>query len=218
MIDFSHVEKYRENNRIEAKKALGGLPESIWETYSAFANTLGGIILLGVEEKRGGSFHAIDLPDPEWLIADFWDIINDKKRVSANILTESNVTVEETDGKRIVAIRIPRAPRKDRPIYIDGNPFRGTYRRSGEGDIRCSAEEVKAMMSESLSECAEKTSERKKAAVIFLTEYLFADRDELCALLCADGEEVDAMLSEMMRDGIVIKTVINGKIRYRLKA
>ena len=143
MIDFTNIEKYKENNRIEAKKAIGGLPRSIWETYSAFANTLGGIILLGVEEHADKSLHPVDLPDPEKLIKDFWDIVNNANKVSANILSDKDVTIENIDGKHIVAIR---AQRSDKPVYIDGNPLSGSYRRNGEGDYKCTKEEVQAMM------------------------------------------------------------------------
>ena len=146
MIDFKNIENYKENNRIEAKKALGGLPHSIWETYSAFANTLGGIILLGVEECADKSLHPVDLPDPERLIKDFWDTVNNLNKVSVNILSDRDVTIEDIDGKRIVAIRVPRAQRSDKPVYIDSNPLSGSYRRNGEGDYKCTKEEVQAMM------------------------------------------------------------------------
>ncbi len=136
MFDFSHLEMYQENNRVEAKKATGGLPESIWETYSAFANAEGGIILLGVIENEDKSLQAIDLTDPESLVMDFWELVNNPAIASANILTSDYVTIENIDGKRIVAIRIPKASEKDRPVYVYNDPVQGAYIRVGESDVR----------------------------------------------------------------------------------
>ncbi len=145
MIDFSKIEQYRENNRIEAKKALGGLPKSVWETYSAFANTHGGIILLGVEELADKSFRTVDMPDPEKLIKEFWDIVNNPNKTSVNVLSSKDVFVQEVDGDHIVVINVPRAERSYKPVYVDGNPL-CTYRRNGEGDYRCTKEEYQAMV------------------------------------------------------------------------
>lgn len=146
MLDFSRLEQYRENNRIEAKTALGGLPKSIWETYSAFANTLGGVILLGVIETADKPFDSVNLPDPDRLIRELWRIINDPVKVSVNILTEKDVYVEEINGDHIIVIKVPRVDRADKPVYV-GNDIRNTYRRSGEGDYRCTYEEYQAMSS-----------------------------------------------------------------------
>ena len=146
MLDFDNQQNYRETNRIEAKQALGGLPESLWETYSAFANAEGGIILLGVEELEDKTLHALDLLDPQWLIDDFLTILNDPAQVSVNILTEEDIQIHEVDGKHIIAITVPRADARCRPVYVGGDVIRGTYRRNGEGDYRCTPAEIEAML------------------------------------------------------------------------
>ena len=146
MLDLSKLSQYKENNRLEAKKAQGGLPHSIWETYSAFANTFGGYILLGVIENADKSFSSVPLPSPERLVADFWNGINNRSITNVNILSDRNVQILESGGNRIVVIEVPRADRHDKPVYIGLDPFTGSYRRNGEGDYRCTREEVRAMM------------------------------------------------------------------------
>ena len=146
MLDYSELGKYRENNRIEAKKALGGLPQNLWETYSAFANTLGGYILLGVEELPDKSLRTVSLPDPEKLVQDFRNNINNRQKVSVNILSEKHIRIEETGGDHVVVIEVPRANRKDKPVYVGVDPFAGSYRRNGEGDYHCTKDEVRNMM------------------------------------------------------------------------
>lgn len=146
VIDFEDIGRYRENFRLEAKRAVGGLPESIWETYSAFANTLGGLILLGVAELEDKSFAAVVLPDPEYLAEEFLEKVSDPAVVSANILREDSVRIEECDGRRIVVIDVPRAPRELRPVYCGSDPVRGSYYRSGESDLRIPPDVVRRIM------------------------------------------------------------------------
>lgn len=155
MLDFDNLGQYREGNRIEAKQALGGLPESIWETYSAFANAEGGMILLGVEELPDKRLNALDILDPQWLLEDFWAAVTDPGKVSVNLLTPADVQVHEVEGRHIIAITVPKADSCHRPVYIDGDPYRGSYRRSGEGDYRCSREEVDAMLAHHEAKTAE---------------------------------------------------------------
>lgn len=146
MIDLTEIERYKESNRLEAKKATGGLPKSIWETYSAFANTNGGIILLGVEENEKHFLHPVGLPNPDWLIREFWEIISDPDKVSVNILSKRNVRMEEVDRKKIIVIEVPAAGVSVRPVYITKDPYSGTFRRIGEGDYKCSEVEVRGML------------------------------------------------------------------------
>lgn len=146
MIDFNKINSYKENNRLEVKKAAGGLPQSIWETYSAFANTNGGVILLGVEENSDKTLNIVGVSNPEKLISDFWNTVNNLQKISFNILFDRHIKIEEIDGKKIIAIEVPRADRALKPIYLNQKPFIETYRRNGEGDYRCSREMVQAMI------------------------------------------------------------------------
>lgn len=137
--------QYGESIEVECKKASNSLPKSVWETYSSFANTNGGTIYLGVDESKNNHFEIVGVDCPEKIIKDFWDTISSDK-VSSNILLEKDVRKECIDGKSVVIIHVPRADYKHRPVYINGNPMKGTYKRNYEGDYHCTEEEVKAML------------------------------------------------------------------------
>ena len=146
MFDFTQISHYRENNRLEAKLATGGLPHSIWETYSAFANSYGGVILLGVEELPDHTLRVQGLLDPQGMVEELMAGLDDPAVVSVNILREEDIQILHVDGGDIVAVTVPPAERDQLPVYIGGNLRRGAYRRSGDGDYHCTQAELNAML------------------------------------------------------------------------
>ncbi len=145
--DLSKFDLYREDNRLEIKKAKGGLPLSLWETYSAFANCYGGVIILGVKENQDGTWSDIGLTDEAKLRKDFWDTIHNPNKVSINLLKDRDIkTYTTSNGNIIMVIFVPMAKREQKPVYINNNIFNGTFRRNWEGDYRCSKAEVLSML------------------------------------------------------------------------
>lgn len=142
----------KEDIDIEVKKAAGRhgkgeFPSEVLPTYSAMANTEGGIIYLGVEEKDG-AFYPVGIQDTSYVIKSMWDALNNRQRVSKNILNDRMVEVVRWNDKDIVKITIPRARREDRPIYIGASPFTGTYKRNFEGDYVCDEATVKRLIAD----------------------------------------------------------------------
>ncbi len=138
-----------ETSEVEFKSARGGLPASLWASYSAFANTNGGTIVLGVQEKNGRL--ALDGLTEEAVTRykkNFWDCVHNKGKVSVCLPREEDVRVEEVDGSYVLLCEIPRAGYDLRPVYITTNPFGNTYRRNHEGDYLCTDAEVRRMFAD----------------------------------------------------------------------
>ena len=122
-----------------------------------------GLIILGIKENKKDDVCTLEgIDNLNNILKDFWNTINNKEKVSCNILTDDNINVLEIENKKIIIIEVPKANRRNKPIYINNNPIIGTYKRFHEGDFKCAEYEVKAMISES----NEKTKDQ-----IILEEY-----------------------------------------------
>ena len=145
----------KESDKFECKLAKNSFPKEALNTYSAFANTDGGILFLGIEEKDG-DFIPVGVNDPDKIKKDMFDTLNNPTRVSKNLITNNHVYTENIDGKIIIMIEVPRAHYTEKPIYLNGNLYQ-SYKRNHEGDYKCSENEVKIMVRDSSDDSLDNT-------------------------------------------------------------
>lgn len=153
MTEIELLEKIKlgENSKVEFKSAKGGLPKSMWESVSAFANTNGGYIILGVEEEKH-KFKLGSLKNSLSLIKDFWNLHNSSQKLSSPVCSEDDVSIFTINENEVLVIYIPIANRRERPIFINGNPYLGTYKRNNDGDYRCTKSEIRQMIRDASDE------------------------------------------------------------------
>ena len=143
---------------IECKESDSNLSKSIWDTYSSFANTNGGYIFLGIKEDKKKKlpeerFQIQGIKNYDVQVKAFWDTINGDK-VNKNILTDEDVQIVMIPSTElaVISIHVPRADYNNRPVFINGNPYKGTFKRNHEGDYHASEDEVNAMLRDQKSE------------------------------------------------------------------
>ncbi|WP_375417014.1 RNA-binding domain-containing protein [uncultured Hymenobacter sp.] len=143
-----------EGSEIEYKSARGGFPGAFWETYSAFANTEGGLIVLGVKEEAINRFvpDGLTLVQTQRFRQDFFDTQNNRNKISADLLKDANVRhipVPDQPDQYFLVFDIPRANREQMPVYVGLDPNTGTYKRRDSGDYRCNRDAVRRMIADS---------------------------------------------------------------------
>ena len=102
----------------QGRNGQGELPADFWPTYSAMANTEGGVILLGVQEKPPGLFQAVGLAQVERVRKPLWDNLHNQKQVSVNLLAEQAVQPVLLAGRTVLRVDVPRASRQQRPVHV----------------------------------------------------------------------------------------------------
>ena len=150
------LDELRESHELECKLAQGQsgqgeVPKDFWPTYSAMANAHGGVVLLGVREKDG-AFTVAGLPNVTKVRTDLFNNLNNPGKVSVNLLTDAHVQEVLIEGKAVLCIQIPQATRKQRPVYLNGQPFGHTFKRLNDGDRLCDEESVKRMLAEQVED------------------------------------------------------------------
>ena len=135
----------RDMSTIEVKAAVGGIPRSLPETVSAFANTSGGTILLGLSEYDG--FRPAEGFDADKVEAQIADIFRQRgaRETQGPVHPVPPVRVEtaEVEGAFVVLVDVEELASELKPCFVSAQGMEsGSYERIFDGDHRLGSHAV----------------------------------------------------------------------------
>lgn len=145
------IEKLRgqgcDDSVYEAKESSSSLSKDVWETVSAFANTAGGILILGLSEKAG--FVPVEKFEIDKVRSQFIEGMGDGGTKS-RLTNPPQYTIERFmfEGSPLLVISIDELDVSYKPCYItDRGVQGGSYKRVDDADIPLSANEIYSLRS-----------------------------------------------------------------------
>ena len=135
-------------NDVEFKRAQRGVPESAYETVSAFSNTEGGWLVFGVRDSAGG-FEIVGVLDVDKVQNDFLSVLRSGQKLNRVIAVKERLI--EDNGKALLIFHVPEARRQDKPVYLGGD-IRRSFIRRGAGDERCTPVEIGRLLRDAMDE------------------------------------------------------------------
>ncbi len=131
-----------DDENTEVKACAGGLGKSVWDSVSAFANTNGGHLLLGLEETSG--FLPASGFDSQRVIDQLVTGLGDggQPSVLENVPTY-DVRRSSVDGSPVVLVKIDENAPGQKPCFVKAKGVAGgAFKRKADKDIRLSPTEI----------------------------------------------------------------------------
>jgi ATP-dependent DNA helicase RecG len=173
--DFNrHLARLRrvgaDHSTCEVKKSQGGLPTSMWETISAFANAQGGTIILGVDEKR--DFSVVGVRDAGAIESALGSVCADLEPV-----VRADIHTLLIGDKAVVVAEIPPVARDQRPCHKRAlGPWAGSRFRVSDGDRKLTDYEISVLL-------ANRAEQRHDSLPVPQAKITDLDRDSVAGFL-----------------------------------
>ena len=123
----------------ELKEAGGGFPSSVIESIVAFANTTGGVVILGISEK---TFSPVDI--------DIKKLQTRLAQTSRNEIIPAvalDIRILHFEHKQVLVANVPELESHEKPCYIKKfGMMEGSYIRTGDGDYKMTTYEIHRFM------------------------------------------------------------------------
>lgn len=196
-----------EGAQIECKASLWKLSQDLWETVSAFSNTSGGVILLGVAERHG-HFEVSGLLELEKQQHDLATGLRDRLNIPIPARVALHHVSADSKTHVVISVYVPEALRYQKPIYIRKSGLdKGCYKRVGGEDMPCTEDDLaryfqdRALISPDMTPVPLARREELDPSQVRAFRQLLATQDPTRRVLAYNDDAFLEAYGALIRDG-----------------